>query len=123
MYPLLSLDDLNSVQYEAVTTNANNLLVLAGAGSGKTKVLTSRLIWLIQQKNLRVNNILAVTFTNKAAKEMRKRLSAHIPVDNSAWLGTFHGLANKFLHIHWKKVPKGCLKRFLSNQNHALVVT
>lgn len=95
------LETLNPKQYEAVTAPAQSVLILAGAGSGKTRVLTTRIAWLLEQNMARPANILAVTFTNKAAKEMMTRLESMIPYDLShMWVGTFHGLCNRILRRH-----------------------
>src|SRR5690606_5747938 len=76
-------------------------MILAGAGSGKTRVLTTRIAWLIQTGNVGPQSILAVTFTNKAAKEMLTRLSAMLPINTRGmWIGTFHGLCNRLLRAH-----------------------
>ena len=99
--PLLS--NLNEEQLRAVTLPAESALILAGAGSGKTKVLTTRIAWLLQTSQVSPGGILAVTFTNKAAKEMKLRLQAMLPVNvNAMWIGTFHGLCNRFLRAHYK---------------------
>ena len=77
-------------------------LILAGAGSGKTRVLTTRIAWLIQTGQVSPGGVLAVTFTNKAAKEMLTRLDAMLPINvRGMWIGTFHGLCNRFLRAHW----------------------
>ncbi|MEN9888834.1 MAG: helicase [Pseudomonadota bacterium] len=95
------LDPLNPEQRSAVTLPAEHALILAGAGSGKTRVLTTRIAWLLQSAQVSPGGILAVTFTNKAAKEMVHRLSAMLPVNVRAmWIGTFHGLCNRFLRAH-----------------------
>src|SRR5574338_809562 len=95
------LDGLNEQQLEAVTLPHQSALVLAGAGSGKTRGLTTRIAWLIQSGQGDPAGILAVTFTNKAAKEMLARLSAMLPVSTRGmWIGTFHGLANRLLRAH-----------------------
>lgn len=98
------IDSLNSAQREAVTAPPGNLLVLAGAGSGKTRVLVHRIAWLLQNDRIAPFNILAVTFTNKAAREMRGRLEniLQIPLNNM-WVGTFHGLAHRLLRAHWQE--------------------
>ena len=97
------LSGLNPEQLAAVTWPPQSALVLAGAGSGKTRVLTTRIAWLLQSGQAGVHSIMAVTFTNKAAKEMQTRLSAMIPVNvRSMWLGTFHGLCHRFLRMHHK---------------------
>ena len=92
---------LNPEQLAAVTLPAGHALILAGAGSGKTRVLTTRIAWLLQNGHARPGSILAVTFTNKAAKEMVARLSAMLPVHvRGMWIGTFHGLCNRLLRAH-----------------------
>lgn len=103
MNNLYKLEELNDVQCKAVTAPPANLLVLAGAGSGKTRVLVHRIAWLIQNRDISPFNILAVTFTNKAAREMRSRLEQllNIPLENM-WVGTFHGLAHRLLRLHWQ---------------------
>jgi DNA helicase-2/ATP-dependent DNA helicase PcrA len=99
--PLLST--LNPEQSAAVTLPAEHALILAGAGSGKTRVLTTRIAWLLQNGYVTPGGIMAVTFTNKAAKEMTTRLSAMLPVNvRGMWIGTFHGLCNRFLRAHFK---------------------
>ncbi len=97
------LRNLNPEQLAAVTLPAEPALILAGAGSGKTRVLTTRIAWLLQTAQVSPGGVLAVTFTNKAAKEMLTRLSAMLPVAvRGMWIGTFHGLCNRFLRAHWK---------------------
>ena len=98
------LSPLNDAQREAVTSESRNLLVLAGAGSGKTRVLVHRIAWLIRALDVSPWGILAVTFTNKAAREMRGRLEdmLHIP-GRGMWVGTFHGLAHRLLKAHWQE--------------------
>ncbi|MFQ5428285.1 MAG: UvrD-helicase domain-containing protein, partial [Thermodesulfobacteriota bacterium] len=84
---------LNNVQAEAATFGDGPILILAGAGSGKTRVLTSRVAWLIKERGVPAREILAVTFTNKAASEMRDRLGRLLgPASRDLWLGTFHGI-------------------------------
>lgn len=95
------LSNLNPEQLAAVTLPAQSALVLAGAGSGKTRVLTTRIAWLIQTGQVSPQGILAVTFTNKASKEMLARLSAMLPINTRGmWIGTFHGLCNRLLRTH-----------------------
>jgi DNA helicase-2/ATP-dependent DNA helicase PcrA len=97
------LHNLNAEQLAAVTLPAEHALILAGAGSGKTRVLTTRIAWLLQTGQVSPGGILAVTFTNKAAKEMMVRLSSMLPVNvRGMWIGTFHGLCNRFLRAHYK---------------------
>ncbi|WP_175820002.1 UvrD-helicase domain-containing protein [Burkholderia sp. BCC0419] len=97
------LANLNPEQYAAVTLPNEPALILAGAGSGKTRVLITRIAWLIQQGYASPPTVLAVTFTNKAAREMMARLSAMMPIDTRGmWIGTFHGLCNRMLRTHWR---------------------
>jgi DNA helicase II / ATP-dependent DNA helicase PcrA len=97
------LQGLNPEQHAAVTLPAGPSLILAGAGSGKTRVLTTRIAWLLQTGRTTPAQVLAVTFTNKAAKEMLGRLAAMLPINvRGMWVGTFHGLCNRFLRAHWK---------------------
>ena len=98
------LASLNDAQRQAVTAPAVPLLVIAGAGSGKTRVLVHRAAWLIEVEGASPESLLAVTFTNKAAAEMRGRIESllHMPV-NHLWIGTFHGLAHRLLRRHWKE--------------------
>jgi len=97
------LHNLNPEQLAAVTLPATHALILAGAGSGKTRVLTTRIAWLLQTGQVSPGGILAVTFTNKAAKEMILRLTSMLPVNvRGMWIGTFHGLCNRFLRAHYK---------------------
>ena len=97
------LQSLNTEQRAAVTLPATHALILAGAGSGKTRVLTTRIAWLMQTGQISPGGVLAVTFTNKAAKEMMTRLGAMLPVNvRGMWIGTFHGLCNRFLRAHYK---------------------
>ena len=98
------LNPLNEAQREAVTAPLGPVLVLAGAGSGKTRVLTHRIAWVIQAEGASPHNILAVTFTNKAAAEMRGRVEKLLGVPGSSmWIGTFHGIAHRLLRLHWRE--------------------
>ena len=98
------LSGLNPEQHAAVTLPEQSALILAGAGSGKTRVLTTRIAWLISSGQANPQNILAVTFTNKAAKEMLTRLSAMLPINTRGmWIGTFHGLCNRMLRAHYRE--------------------
>ena len=98
------LDGLNEAQRVAVTAPPGHMLVLAGAGSGKTRVLVHRIAWLNQVENISAYNVFAVTFTNKAAAEMRKRVEQLQGTPASGmWVGTFHGLAHRLLRSHWKE--------------------
>ncbi|MEO6917901.1 MAG: UvrD-helicase domain-containing protein [Collimonas sp.] len=97
------LHNLNPEQLAAVTLPAQSALILAGAGSGKTRVLTTRIAWLIQTGQVSPSGVLAVTFTNKASKEMMTRLSAMLPINTRGmWIGTFHGLCNRLLRAHYR---------------------
>ncbi len=98
------LDSLNDVQREAVASSSGNVLVLAGAGSGKTRVLVHRIAWFIQTNQVSPYGILAVTFTNKAAAEMRSRIEVLLnrPA-GGMWVGTFHGIAHRLLRSHWQE--------------------
>jgi len=98
------IDSLNDAQREAVTASQDPLLVLAGAGSGKTRVLVHRVAWLVQVEGISPYGILAVTFTNKAAGEMRLRIEKLTGVPTRGmWVGTFHGLAHRLLRAHWQE--------------------
>src|SRR5512136_1193680 len=95
------LANLNDRQLAAVTLPPQHALILAGAGSGKTRVLTTRIAWLISTRQVSPLGILAVTFTNKAAREMATRLAAMLPINTRGmWIGTFHGLCNRMLRAH-----------------------
>ncbi|MEC3764905.1 MULTISPECIES: UvrD-helicase domain-containing protein [Cupriavidus] len=97
------LANLNAEQLAAVTLPDEPALILAGAGSGKTRVLTTRIAWLIQNGHVSPAGILAVTFTNKAAKEMQTRLASMLPINTRGmWIGTFHGLCNRMLRAHFR---------------------
>ena len=104
------LDGLNDAQRDAVTAPLGSVLVLAGAGSGKTRVLVHRIAWLLQVEQLSPWSILAVTFTNKAAREMRHRIETLLGMPmGGMWVGTFHGLAHRLLRAHWQEanLPQG----------------
>lgn len=97
------LSDLNPQQLEAITLPHQSALILAGAGSGKTRVLTTRIAYLIQSDQVSPHGILAVTFTNKAAKEMLTRITAMLPINpRGMWIGTFHGLCHRLLRTHYQ---------------------
>ncbi|NCF44936.1 MAG: DNA helicase II [Proteobacteria bacterium] len=103
------LDGLNESQRDAVSAPLSNALVIAGAGSGKTRVLVHRIAWLIDVEGVSPHGILAVTFTNKAAAELRARTESLLNVSaRSMWVGTFHGLAHRLLRMHWAeaKLPQ-----------------
>jgi DNA helicase II / ATP-dependent DNA helicase PcrA len=98
------LDGLNDAQRQAVGAPVGAALVLAGAGSGKTRVLVHRVVWLIEVEGVSPHSILAVTFTNKAAAEMRRRIEGLLGYPGGAlWIGTFHGLAHRLLRLHWRE--------------------
>ena len=103
------LDSLNDPQRKAVAAPMGSYLILAGAGSGKTRVLTHRIAWLIQTEDVSPFSILAVTFTNKAAAEMRARIETLLAMPiRGMWVGTFHGIAHRLLRTHWQeaKLPQ-----------------
>ncbi len=98
------LDSLNDAQRQAVSAPPGHVLVLAGAGSGKTRVLTNRIAWLNRVESISPFGIMSVTFTNKAAREMRLRVEQLLGMSvGSMWLGTFHGIAHRFLRAHWQE--------------------
>jgi len=98
------LDELNPIQREAVTDESHHSLILAGAGSGKTKVITHKVAWLSSVKGVNPLSLLTVTFTNKAAKEMRGRIENILEENlNQMWCGTFHGIFHRMLKIHWQE--------------------
>ena len=117
------LNDLNDAQRQAVTAELGNLLVLAGAGSGKTRVLVHRIAWLIQMEGVAPAGLLAVTFTNKAASEMRHRIESLLGHTlGGMWVGTFHGLAHRLLRSHWQEA--GLPEKFQildSDDQHRLI--
>lgn len=98
------LENLNEAQRQAVTAAPTNQLILAGAGSGKTRVLVHRIAWLIQVENVSPFSILSVTFTNKAAREMKSRIEELMNLNTQGmWVGTFHGIAHRLLKMHWQE--------------------
>ena len=117
------LDNLNPEQLAAVTLPSQHALILAGAGSGKTRVLTTRIAWLIQTGNAGPNGLLAVTFTNKAAKEMLTRISSMLPINiRGMWVGTFHGLCNRLLRAHHREANLPQLFQILDSQDQIAAV-
>src|ERR1700736_2710552 len=117
------LDGLNDDQRQAVASPLGAALVLAGAGSGKTRVLVHRVAWLIQVEGSSPNGILAVTFTNKAAAEMRSRIETLLGLPSGAmWLGTFHGLAHRLLRIHWREAGLPQSFQILDSEDQARVL-
>ncbi|MBI2508687.1 MAG: UvrD-helicase domain-containing protein, partial [Betaproteobacteria bacterium] len=117
------LSGLNEQQLEAVTLPRQSALILAGAGSGKTRVLTTRVAWLIEARQANPMELVAVTFTNKAAKEMLTRISAMLPVNTRGmWVGTFHGLCNRLLRAHHREANLPQLFQILDTQDQLSLV-
>ena len=117
------LDNLNPEQLQAVTLPSQHALILAGAGSGKTRVLTTRIAWLIQTGAVSPAGVLAVTFTNKAAREMLARISAMLPVSTRGmWIGTFHGLCNRMLRAHHRDAGLPQSFQILDSQDQLALV-
>jgi len=117
------LENLNPEQLAAVTLPDQSALILAGAGSGKTRVLTTRIAWLIQTGNVSPGGVLAVTFTNKAAKEMLVRISSMLPISTRGmWVGTFHGLSNRLLRAHYRDAGLPQLFQILDSQDQQAAV-
>ncbi|MDB6082461.1 MAG: helicase [Gammaproteobacteria bacterium] len=114
------LEGLNDAQRQAVGSPLGAALVLAGAGSGKTRVLVHRVAWLIQVEGASPNSILAVTFTNKAAAEMRGRIETLLGIPGGAmWIGTFHGLAHRLLRLHWREAGLPQAFQILDSEDQA----
>ncbi len=117
------LDGLNDAQRQAVAAPLGAALVLAGAGSGKTRVLVHRVAWLIQVEGASPHSVLAVTFTNKAAAEMRSRIEALLGYPGGAlWIGTFHGLAHRLLRLHWREAGLPQSFQILDSEDQARVL-
>src|SRR5689334_18884623 len=117
------LAGLNPQQREAVTLPQESSLILAGAGSGKTRVLTTRIAWLIQTGQVGPHGILAVTFTNKAAREMLTRISAMLPINTRGmWVGTFHGLCNRLLRAHFRQAGLPQAFQILDTQDQLALI-
>ncbi len=117
------LTGLNERQHEAVTLPHQSALILAGAGSGKTRVLTTRIAWLIQTGQASPAGLLAVTFTNKAAKEMLARISSMLPINTRGmWVGTFHGLCNRLLRAHHRDAGLPQTFQILDSQDQLALV-
>src|SRR6188768_172274 len=117
------LAGLNEPQLEAVTLPHQSALILAGAGSGKTRVLTTRVAWLIQTGQASPHGLLAVTFTNKAAKEMLTRISAMLPVNTRGmWIGTFHGLCNRLLRAHHRDAVRPQAFQILDSADQLAII-
>ncbi|MGE5143521.1 MAG: UvrD-helicase domain-containing protein, partial [Acidobacteriota bacterium] len=120
-FPLL--DNLNAEQLAAVTLPHGSALILAGAGSGKTRVLTTRIAWLLATGRAGPASILAVTFTNKAAREMLARLTALTPVNTRGmWIGTFHGLSNRMLRMHHRDAGLPQLFQIMDTQDQLALI-
>ncbi len=123
MQPSSLLDQLNDAQRAAVTAPPGPVLVLAGAGSGKTRVLVYRVAWLIAQEGVSPHSVLAVTFTNKAAGEMRSRIEGLLGTPGGAlWIGTFHGLAHRLLRLHWREAGLPQTFQILDSEDQLRVV-
>ncbi|HEX6692473.1 MAG TPA: UvrD-helicase domain-containing protein [Burkholderiales bacterium] len=119
----LHLEHLNPEQLAAVTLPDEHALILAGAGSGKTRVLTTRIAWLVKHGKAAPANVLAVTFTNKAAREMLTRVSAMLPVNpRGMWMGTFHGLCNRMLRAHHREAGLPQAFQILDSQDQLAAV-
>ena len=117
------LSGLNEPQLEAVTLPHQSALILAGAGSGKTRVLTTRIAWLIQTGQVSPAGLLAVTFTNKAAKEMLARINSMLPINTRGmWVGTFHGLCNRLLRAHHREAGLPQLFQILDSQDQIALI-
>ena len=117
------LNGLNEQQLKAVTLPHQSALILAGAGSGKTRVLTTRIAWLISIGQASPQGLLAVTFTNKAAKEMLLRISAMLPINTRGmWVGTFHGLCNRMLRAHYREAGLPQLFQILDSQDQLALI-
>src|SRR5213596_2713429 len=117
------LSRLNPEQHKAVTLPRQCALILAGAGSGKTRVLTTRIAYLIETRQVTPAGILAVTFTNKAAREMLTRLSAMLPINTRGmWIGTFHGLCNRLLRAHHRDAGLPQAFQILDSQDQLAAV-
>jgi len=117
------LDSLNDAQRQAVAAPLAPALVLAGAGSGKTRVLVHRIAWLIEVEGVSPQGILSVTFTNKAAAEMRSRVEALLHISTaSLWIGTFHGLAHRLLRRHWREAGLAQTFQILDSDDQGRII-
>ena len=117
------LAHLNEPQLAAVTLPPQHALILAGAGSGKTRVLTTRIAWLLSTRQLTPQGVLAVTFTNKAAREMHTRLAAMLPINTRGmWIGTFHGLCNRMLRAHHRDAALPQTFQILDSQDQLAAI-
>ncbi|HWI38613.1 MAG TPA: UvrD-helicase domain-containing protein, partial [Burkholderiales bacterium] len=119
----LHLELLNPEQLAAVTLPDEHALILAGAGSGKTRVLTTRIAWLVKGGRTIPSRVLAVTFTNKAAREMLTRVTAMMSLNpRGMWMGTFHGLANRMLRAHHRDAGLPQAFQILDSQDQLALV-
>ena len=119
----IKFEELNKQQKEAVNCSLGNKLVLAGAGSGKTKVLTCRVAKLIHSFDIKPSNILALTFTNKASNEMKQRIENLLRISSQGlWFGTFHGICRRFLKIHWKEAGISEFFSILDSQDQQRII-
>jgi DNA helicase-2/ATP-dependent DNA helicase PcrA len=119
----LHLEHLNPEQLAAVTLPDEHALILAGAGSGKTRVLTTRIAWLVKGGRVAPSGILAVTFTNKAAREMLTRVAAMLPISpRGMWIGTFHGLCNRMLRAHHRDAGLAAAFQILDSQDQLAAI-
>ena len=119
----IEFGELNNQQKEAVNCSEGNKLILAGAGSGKTKVLTCRVAKLIRDFNIKPSNILALTFTNKAANEMKQRIENLLRISSQGlWFGTFHGICRRFLKIHWQDAGISEFFTILDSQDQLRII-
>jgi DNA helicase II / ATP-dependent DNA helicase PcrA len=117
------LANLNEPQLAAVTLPAQHAMILAGAGSGKTRVLTTRIAWLISTQQVSPQGLLAVTFTNKASREMLTRISSMLPVNpRGMWVGTFHGLCNRLLRAHYRDAALPQTFQILDSQDQLAAI-
>ena len=117
------LSNLNPQQLKAVTLPRECALILAGAGSGKTRVLTTRIAWLIQTGQISPHGLMAVTFTNKASREMLTRISAMLPINTRGmWVGTFHGLCNRLLRAHFRDAGLPQTFQILDSQDQLALI-
>ena len=114
---------LNNQQLTALNCDEGNKLVLAGAGSGKTRVLTYRVAKLIRDFNVRPSDILALTFTNKASREMRERIESLLRISSQGlWFGTFHGICRRILKIHWREAQLSERFTILDSQDQVRLI-
>src|SRR5690606_30315304 len=119
----LHLEHLNPEQLAAVTLPDEHALILAGAGSGKTRVLTTRIAWLVKAGRVSPAQVLAVTFTNKAARVVLTRITAMLPpIPRGLWIGTFHGLSNRLHRTHYRKAGLPQTFQILASQDQLAAI-